>query len=236
MDARPDPRARFTIPEAPLSDTKLMNSLQKDLLDWAYRTSEVMVRGNEPLKLYAGPEITQAGFRQMCAEAAQDGRDAELDKVSAIFDKKISTLEDKIRREERELSEDESELSQRKMEEWGTHAENILGLFGGRKSSRRLSTSLSRRRLTEKAKADVEESEEAIKDFEKQIAELEKEKILALEDVKQRWGDLANQIVEITVTPYKKDVQVDLFGVAWFPYFMVQTGQEILEIPGFQME
>ena len=62
------------------------------------------------------------------------------------------------------------------MEEMGTHAENIIGLFGGRRSSRRLSSSLSKRRMTEKAKADVEESHDVIAELKKEIASLEKEK------------------------------------------------------------
>ncbi len=234
LDRRPDPRARFTIPESPLSDAKLMGSIEKDFVDWVYRSSQATVRANETLKVFAGPEISQADFRKLCSEAAQSGRDAEIDKTKTTYDKKIAALEEKIRREERELSEDESELSQRKMEEWGTHAENILGLFGGRKSSRRLTSSLSRRRMTEKAKADVEESEETIQALEKQIADLEKEKASALEDIQNKWAEIANQVTEIPVTPYKKDIMLDLFGLAWYPYFLVQDGQKFSELPGFQ--
>jgi hypothetical protein len=234
LDDRPDPRARFSIPESPLSDAKLMSSIQKDFLDWVYRSSQVTVRANEALKVYAGPETSQADFRKLCAQAAQDGRDAEIDKISTTYDKKIASLQEKIRREERELNQDESEFSQRKLEELGTHAENLLGLFSGRKSSRRLSSSLSRRRMTEKAKADVKESEESIQEFEKQIAALEKEKTSALEDTQNKWAELANQITEIPITPYKKDILLDLFGLAWYPYFMVQTEQELSELPGFQ--
>lgn len=234
LDNKPAPQARFTIPESPLSDAKLMSSIQKDFVDWVYRSSQVTVRANETLKVFAGPEITQADFRRMCTEAAQKSRDAEIDKLSASYDKKIATLQEKIRREERELSEDEADLSQRKLQEWGTHAENLLGLFGGSKSSRRISSSLSRRRMTQKAKADVEESEETIEALEKQIADLEKEKAAKLEEINERWGEIANQITEIPVTPYKKDVMIDLFGLAWQPYFMVKSKQELSKLPGFQ--
>jgi hypothetical protein len=234
LDPRPDPRARFSIPESPLSDARLMTSLQKDFLDWVYRSCQVTVRANEALKVYAGPEISQADFRKLCSEAAQNGRDAEMDKASTAYDKKLAALEEKVRREERELAEDESEFSQRKMEELGTHAENILGLFGGRKSSRRLTSSLSRRRMTEKAKANVKESQETIKALQKQIADLEKEKAAAIEDIQTKWSELANQSTEIPITPYKKDIMIDLFGLAWYPHYLVQDGQQFTEMPGFQ--
>lgn len=234
LDSRPDPRARFAIPEAPLSDAKLMSALQKDFLDWVYNSSEVTVRANDTLKVYAGPETSQADFLQICSKAAQQGRETEIDKVSAAYDKKIKVLEDKIRKEQRDLDENETELSQRTMEEWGTHAENLLGLFGGRKSSRKLSSSLSRRRMTSKAKAEVKESKELIADMEAEIAVLEKEKTSALEEVNQRWGELVNKISEIPVKPMKKDILIDLFGVAWMPFYLVQTSQGLSEVAGYQ--
>ena len=93
-----------------------------------------------------------------CAEAARDARDAEIAKKTAQLDRQLKTLEDKLTREERELREDEAELSNRKLEEAGTHLENITGLFGGRRKATRLSSSLTKRRMTEQAKSDVEES------------------------------------------------------------------------------
>ncbi len=232
LDREPDPRARFATLEAPFSEGKVISALQKDFEDWVYRTAQVTVRANEALGVFSGPEVSQAEFRKLCADAARQMRDAEVEKEATSYDKKIASLEGRLTREERELSEDETELAQRKMEEMGTHAENIIGLFSKR-SSRRLSTSLTKRRLTEQAKADVEESLDAIQDFKKQIAALEKEKAEALEEVNEKWGVIANEMDEITVTPYKKDVFVDLFGVAWMPYHLVQVGETVEELPGF---
>ncbi|HEX9617710.1 MAG TPA: DUF87 domain-containing protein [Anaerolineales bacterium] len=233
LDTAPDPQARFAPLEAPLSDAKTLGALQKDFLDWAYRASRVSVRANESLKMYAGPEVSQAEFRSLCAEAARNGRDAEVRKVSEAFDKKLDAIQVKLAREERELSEDETELSQRRLEEYGTHAENVLNLFSRRKSSRRLSTSLSKRRMSEQAKADVQESKESIATFLKQIAALEAEKARALEEVNERWGEVANQVSEIPVAPAKKDVLLDLFGVAWMPYHVVEVGAGVVEMPGY---
>lgn len=233
LETQPDPRAKFAAPQVPLTDARLMSLMQKDFLDWAYRTGRVSVRANEALKLYAGPDTSVAEFRQLAAEHARRGRDEEAAKVADKFDKKIEALQVKLAREERELAEDQEELSQRKMEEWGTHAENIFGLFGGRKSGRRISTSLSKRRMTAKAKAEVEESLDQIKEYREQIAALEREKAQALEEVSKRWGDLANQISEITVAPQKKDVLIDLFGVAWMPVYQARLGDEQIELPAF---
>ena len=236
LDDEPAPQARFATLEAPFTDGKAIAALEKDFLDWAYRTSQVTVRANEPLKVYAGPELSGAEFRNLCAETARQGRDEEFRKLAATFDKKIEALQAKLEREERELDQDQTELSQRKMEELGTLGENVFGLFGGRKSSRRLSSSLSKRRMTAQAKADVEESVDTIAGFKKEITELEKAKAQALEEANTRWSELANELTEIPVTPLKKDVLMDVFGVAWFPYHLVQSGDQVTELPGYGQE
>jgi len=236
VEHQPAPQARFSTLGAPLNESKQMTALERDFVDWIYRSVTVTARANEALKVYAGPDVSQAEFMKVCAETAREARDAEIEKKAAQFDRKIKSLEEKIAREERELREDETELSHRKMEELGTHAENVLGLFGGRKSSRRLSSSLSKRRMTEKAKADVEESLDALDDYQQQIRELESEQKQVTDEINDRWGDIVNDISEVTVTPTKTNIFVELFGVAWMPYYVVDSGGEMVELPAFGQE
>ncbi len=231
LDRNQAPQASFDTLEAPFNDGRTLRALKTDFNDWVYRNTEVRVRANEKLKVYAGPDVSQSEFRRMCAEAARTLRNAEMDKVEASYERKLDRIEDRLRREERELRQDEADLSQRKLEEYGTHAENVLSLFS--KRSRRLSTSLSKRRMTERAEADVKESEEAIEDFKQQIAEMEEELKRALEEVQANWAEIADDMEEISVHPYKKDILVELFGVAWFPYHVVEADGQTLELPGF---
>jgi len=236
VESEPAPQARFSPLDAPLNESKQMTAMERDFVDWIYRSVTVTARANEALKVYAGPDVSQAEFMKACAETAREARDAEIEKITAQFDRKIKALEDKLAREERELREDEAELSHRKMEEMGTHAENVLGLFGGRKSSRRLSSSLTKRRMTEQAKADVEESLDAIGQYKKEFQALEEERQGVIDEINDRWGDLVNDISEVTVTPKKTDIYVELFGVAWMPYYLVETGGAMVELPAFGQE
>ena len=234
VETAPTPSSRFGTIDAPLNDAKLMSALEKDFADWVYRETSVQARANEALKVYAGPDVSRAEFMRACADAASKKRDAEISKVSEKYDRKLRTLKDKKSREERELREDQEELSHRKWEEAGTHLENIFG--GGKRARRRVSSSLSKRRLTEKAKADVEESIDAIEDYESQIEELEELREQEVEEINDKWGHIVNDITEVTVTPKKTDVFVDHFGVAWMPYYVVQTGTETIEVPAFGSE
>jgi len=92
LDETPNPQARFATLEAPFSDAKAMIAMEKDFLDWAYRTGQVNIRANEALKTYAGPEVSAAEFRTQCAEAARQACDAEIKKTEASFDKQIEAI------------------------------------------------------------------------------------------------------------------------------------------------
>jgi hypothetical protein len=236
VESAPEAGSRFSALDVPLNDAKQVAALQRDFVDWIFRSVTVTAKANESLKVYAGPDVSQAEFMRACAETAREGRDAEIEKKSAQFDRRLKTLEDKLAREERELREDEAELSHRKMEEMGTHAENVLGLFGGSRSTRRLSSSLTKRRMTEQAKAEVEESLDAIDQYKKDILALEREKQSAIDEINNRWGDLVNQTSEVTVAPKKTDIFVELFGVAWMPHYLVESGGGMDELPAFGQE
>ncbi len=237
MDPAPAPEARFALLEAPLAEARTLTALQKDFADWVYRSSRLKVRANEALGLYATPDVSQAEFMKACAEAARQGRDAALAKATAAIDKQIKTLQDRLAREERELSMDQAELSQRKVEEIGTAAESVISLLGGRRSvGRKLSTSLTKRRLTEQAKADVEESIQAIAQYKQQIALLEQQRQQALAEASANWGDVVNDITEIALAPKKTDIFLERFGIGWMPYYLVEAGGQTLELPAFGME
>ncbi len=90
--------------------------------------------------------------------------------------------------------------------------------------------------MTSQAKADVKESLEAIEEFKEEIEELEAQAKETVDEINDRWAGIANEVTEIPVTPYKKDVLVELFGVAWFPYHVVEAEGRFLELPGFGTE
>jgi DNA-binding ferritin-like protein len=116
-----------------------------------------------------------------------------------------------------------------------THAENILSIFGGSRSRRRVSGSLSKRRMTSKAKADVEESLDAIEEFKAQLADLEDELAEELDELNQEWDEKSAALEEQVVTPYKKDIHIELFGVTWMPFWVLRSSEETIELPGYQL-
>ena len=235
VENMPAASARFGTIDSPLNDTKLMTAMQKDFIDWLFRNSEVTARANEKLKVYGGPDVSQADFMKACADTARDARDAEIEKKTSAIEKKIKSLEDKLGREERELRQDQSDLQSRNIESGANMLELGASLFGlGRKKS--VATQLTKVRLAQNAKADVQESEETIAQYKKDLAALQRERDAVTAEVNDRWGQVVNDISEVSIKPKKTDIYVSLFGVAWKPFYIVQAGDETIELPAFGAE
>lgn len=234
LHSQPMPASVFDQLPAWLESSRNLKSLSSDFVDWVYRTGEIRIRANETLKVYAGPEVTSAAFREMCSDAARNQVDQEIDKLKGVFEKKRDALERKIKLQEMQVDEQKGDLDQRRLEELGTGGELLLSVFTNRRKS--ISSSLSKRRMTAKAKANFEQEQQELKALEEQMRGLDKEQEQAVQDVRDRWVDAVNDIDEIPLTPYKKDIFVELFGVAWLPYFRVKSGTELREIPAFEQK
>lgn len=235
LEKSPLSDSRFAPLETPLSDARLMAGMQKDFLDWVFRNATLSIKVNDALQVAWFPSMSESEFRTRCTDLARQKRDEEIKKVAQTFDKKIEALRLKLFREDQELKADREKLNLRRMEEAGTHAENILGLLGGRGSSRRVSSSLTKRRLTSQAKVEVEESEKTIALLKEQITEVEKAKAAAMEEINQRWADIATQVREENIMPLKKDVYLEFFGILWQPYYLIQDGQKVIETPAYSL-
>ncbi len=234
LDRSPAANARFTALEAPLSDSRTLRSIKSDFADWIYREIEVIVRANENLDVYAGPDIAEEKFRDMCVDAAEDKQEVEVDKLEASYERKINALKKKLEREERELREDEAELSRRKQNEMTSYAETVFSLFSKRKRS--ISTAMNKRGMSARAKEDVEESKEEIATLQRELEDLQEELEERLEEIEAKWTEVAADTIEIGVSPYKKDINIDLFGVAWLPYHLILEGDRFQELVGCAFE
>lgn len=232
LTGRPLPDSRYLQLPSWLSDARQINSLQSDFIDWVYRNGAIRIRANEALKVYAGPGVSNAEFHELCSKAARDGLQEEMDKVEAGFNKKLAALEAKVKRQAMEVDSQEDRLGQRRMEEIGKGAELLMGVLGGRKRS--ISSNLTKRRMTSQAKAALKQEQAELEQLEKQLVDLKNEMETELAEIKERWEDLADNTSEIPLTPYKKDIYLDFFGIAWLPYYFFSVDGQARELPAFK--
>jgi septal ring factor EnvC (AmiA/AmiB activator) len=111
-----------------------------------------------------------------------------------------------------------------------------IGLLSGRRSSRRLSSISSKDRLKRVAKAEVQESEQAIEDLEAQIKELEDQAKQEQEELTAKWQQLMDETQPIEIRPKRSDIQVSHFSVAWAPRWEVTVAGQTLSLPALEVE
>lgn len=227
---KPLPQTSFHEVPAWLSNSRNLKDLENDFIDWNYRTS-VDILANHDLKLYAEPDTSMDEFKRMCADRANELLKDEMDKLQAFYEKKMDALEDKLEKEIRDVKSAETRLEQRRMEEVGTHGELLLSMLSKRKKS--ISSSLTKRRMTAEAKSALAEEkldvEQAQKNLDAILVE-SKDKITALEN---EWKEKANSITELPITPLKKDIYLDTFGIAWIPKYRVKLTDKTYLIPAY---
>lgn len=234
FDSGPSKDALFASLEAPLNDAKTLTAMEKDFQDYIFHGGGLTIASNPALKLFAVPGISDTEFQNQCREAAEEAADMEVMKLEKKYKTKIKSIKDRLNKEQRELAEDEAELGSRKMEEAATLAENVFGLFSGSRSTRRLSSSMTKRRMTSKAKADVEESQETIEEFMKELDDLQAELTQEIDEIQARWEQVAMEVEDTVIAPYKKNIRVDFSGVAWVPYWRAKVGGKDMEFSGFE--
>jgi hypothetical protein len=224
----PGPGALFGRLPADLGSANRFAALEKEFGEHLFYNRSVTIWYNPHLKLYSELGEAAKAFQRRCREAARQARDDEAEEIQARYKTQLEQLIAKMQREKRELEEDEVEYGARKREEFFSGAETVLDFFTGRRMRRGVSTASRKRRLTQQAKAGIEESEKAIDDFEDQIDQVGDNLKRELDDLTARWAALIDNVQQEEVRPRRTDVRVNLFGLAWLPGWEITVpGQPI---------
>jgi hypothetical protein len=212
-------------------DPRTLKILQSDFVDWIYRIENLTIRACQSLKIFAGPEVSDQEFKAQINQAIKDQLALEKVKIEANYDKKITVLEQKLEKEKRDVENAEDRLGQRRMEEVGTHGEMLLALLSKRKKS--ISSSLTKRRMTSQAKATMENEKKDVENAIASLTAMQQEMKNAINQLEKEWVGKVNDITEITLTPLKKDIFVELFGIAWVPFYVVDVDGKSYQICAF---
>jgi hypothetical protein len=233
LEDQPLPESAFdTLDNLSIVDARLLNELQGDFADWIYRTQTLQLRMNEALGVVADPSVSNEEFRRMCEQAAEERKQVEIDTLQRKQKGQLDTLETRLSREENRLESYKDQLGHRRVEELGKGVENVLGMFTS--SRRTVSTSLTKRRMTSQAKANVDKSQMEIKNIQRDIEQLKAEQADDLARVNQKWADALDQVVEEPVSAFKKDIYIERFGLVWLPFYAFEKGDDWVTVPAFR--
>ena len=191
-----------------------LRSAESDLDDHIYRTRSIELMHIPSLEVCQRPGESLAAFRGRAELAARELRDKELDKIRDRYDGKIGRLEERLRRKERDVADREADVSGRQQEEWIRLGETVLGMvLGGRR--RGLGGSASKRRMTQTARQRLSRALADADDVRADIADLQSELQDEVDEVTQKWAQVAQESEVHTVKPRRADVQIDFIGIVW---------------------
>jgi hypothetical protein len=215
-----------------LLDEKRLKALESELVDFLYNTARLIIPRHEQFKLFGDPNTDLGQFQAMVYQKAREARDAEVDKLSKKYGGLMDALEDKLRRKERELQSEKLEVKDRKQEQLFTGGEALLSILKGR-TNYTLSRLSRASRYKKQTEVDLVESQEVISDIEREMYDLEQEYERMLNEANNRWTQIANNIQEHTITPYKKDIYINVYGIGWVPHYYVNVGGQPVVVPAF---
>ncbi len=228
----PLPNASFETIPTWLVNPKTLKSFAADLEDWLYRAATLQIPVNESLKLYGDPDLSAAEFQKQSALAAEQAQHAELDKLKDTYERKLNSLENKLEKEMRDVDTAETRFEQRRLEEVGTHGELLLSMFNKRKRS--ISSSLTKRRMTAEAKSRLAEEKLDVEVAQKELDALGLELQEKIKALQADWSQKAADISYVTLTPYKKDIYLESFGIAWLPNYQIKINGRVTNLPAFR--
>jgi hypothetical protein len=216
-----------------LSDRSRLSSLKKELVDYIYKTAGITIPSNPTLGLFGEPDQSPRDFQMMVNAAAREERDQEVDAITTKFEKEFDRLEDKYRREERELVADRAQAKELGREELFTMGEAALSILRGR-TSYTLSRVSRTRRYKGQAHEEIKESEAVLAEIEAEMEELQRRFEIELQKINDKWNRIAYSNEPSRVTPYKKDIHIEMFGVGWMPQYLVYINRQQLQLPAWE--
>ncbi len=231
LHADPLPQARFAAVPGFLMDERRLPAIQRDFIDWVYRTGTIQIQANEALKVYAGPDVSTAAFRDLCSDAARAMVEGEKNKVEAKYTPRIAALRQRVKQAELAVEEQKDEVDQRGLEQLGAIGELGLSLISKRKRS--ISTTLSKSRMKKQAQADLKELRQRLTALQEQLKDLEAERDEAIRQTQTNLAQVVGQISQVPLPLKKTDIYMEFFGVVWLPYYLVRVTNQLQEVPAF---
>ncbi len=216
-----------------LTDAKRLTTLKRELTDMLYTTARLKVPYNSTLDIYADPDGDFSVFRAQVQQAARERRDAEVDTLTRKFETILDKLEAQMQRKAQRLDSEKRELANIKREELFTTGEAVLGLLKGRTAftlSRMSRASVYKQRSKGQAESLELDVQQAQIEMERSQQDFEAE----LRQINEKWAKIAAQVEEHHITPYKKDISIDMFGIGWIPYWYIDLNGQPAMLAAFE--
>jgi hypothetical protein len=220
LDANPVPGeqvAGFTPLPKWLTAKEETKRLATDFVNYINASLSLALFRCTALSVFSTIGETKEAFTARCAALAEEAAAREVEKITKDYRNKIEALQLKIQKEQRELSVREMEYGERKRDELISAGASVLGLVFGRKSLSGITRASSKRMMTVKSKAQMENSEAEMKELNTQVTELSDELNTAVAAISEKKKKEASEIEQVSIPLEKSDVLFSDLTILWVP-------------------
>jgi hypothetical protein len=207
-----------------------MNELQRRMVDWVAKNRAIYTYRNPTMKLSCGLKEDPNDFLARVQAIAREQRDEEIAKIVRKYDHQYDRLERLVQRKTSRLEAEKEEIEARKGEEVVSGAESAWRLLKG-SVYRTISRVAQLRRQSMQTDEHIEVLAEDLNQLLEEVDKTEREMEQDLEGIRERWNKIAQNVEEIPILPYKKDITVGLFGIGWVPYWLVELNDSRFILP-----
>ena len=214
--------AAYVLPQAPLGEQRFFSSTAKEIQKHLVDRRPLELERNRALKLVSRPGESPEEFAGRCDAAAQERADAETAKIRERLEAKRDRLDKALEQAQRRVEELEVDERSRGATELIAGAGAVLGaLFGGRRSTRSISTAIggaaSRRGTTARVSQRKESAAEKAAGLHDDLTALEQEILDEVAEIDERWRATADEIDTLSIRLEATDVRVLETRVVWVP-------------------
>ncbi len=208
-----------------INDPKKLRGEEKAFAAYLQQHAALTAYQNRQLDLRSEPEEDRDHFIERCREAARRAGEAELGERTERYRQKFAAADGKLLESQAELQKAKKE-NEEILKQGGGILDLVWSGFGfsSAKPSPRAVEAAGKR--TQKAQGVVERHQTA-----KQ--KLHAEWQAAAAGIAERWQAKAEDVKELRLTPRKADVLVTRFGLAWAPFWRLESGGSTHLLPAY---
>ncbi len=219
-DTMPE-RAVYVLPSFDITGP-LLTKTKRDLKDHLYAKRSIELLNNPTLKLWSRPGESADDFAARCREAADDGADADANKIRSKLEAKRSTIQTAIAKADDRVAELETQADGARNKSLIDIGSSLLGgLLGGRKRSSSLATAARRAasgsKSTSSVNARLDSARNRVAEKVDDLDQLELDLHEAMIEIDDEWNDKAAAIETVEVPLEKTDISVDDIEFIWLP-------------------
>jgi hypothetical protein len=230
LDPNPFAEAYYADVPSGLSSGTGFKDLQNNLIDWLALNCYLISYYNPVLKIYSSLNESQRDFVAKVQAICRQERDKEVDQVAGRYDTKLAQLEAKAATVQARREQKIDELSARKQEEMLSVGEDMMAMMRG-STQKMLSRATRLRRYTSTTEDRLGVYDQQYENIARQYEAVQAELEQTLQSVQDKWVNVVQQSQEVRITPFKKDITPQIFGIGWVPYWDVSINGTSVILP-----